>query len=662
MGAFDFFKNDQLIHLIDRIKPLADSGADSVHQRISLDGLSGDAKALAETLNNWLSKVAKNTEKTAAHERQALAVDAVSTNVMIADADYSIVYVNQALSDMLIAAESDIRKDLPQFNARRIVGVNIDIFHKNPAHQRGMLDRLTNTYTTQLTIGGRYFNLIVTPVLNATGQRTGTVVEWKDRTQEVLTQQREQAQAEEAARIARENLTIRIALDSVTTNVMIANTDGIITYLNPALHEMLSRNEAMIRSVLPAFNMKTLLGTNFDVFHKNPAHQRNLLGSLTKPITTGIKVGDLHFRLIASPVSDAQGERLGTVVEWRDRTSEVSIEDEISSIVNAASQGNFERRIREDNKEGFQRSLATNMNALLETTAVGLGDVGHVLSLLAKGDMTQTIEKEYFGLFGEVKNNVNSTIERLRTVIDDVRQNAASLNNAAGEISKTSQSISQGASSQAAGVEEVSASVGEMSDSIRQNTENARVTDQIASKASTEATEGGHAVQETVEAMKAIASKIGIVDDIAYQTNLLALNAAIEAARAGQHGKGFAVVAVEVRKLAERSQVAAQEIGELAGNSVKKAERAGSLLEQMVPAINRTSSLVQEITTASTEQSNSVSQVNMAMGSLNQQTQQNAAASEELAATAEEMTSQTRQLLEAMAFFKTSGHQQGGRY
>ncbi|MCQ8896786.1 methyl-accepting chemotaxis protein [Limnobacter humi] len=653
MGAFDFFKNDQLIHLIDRIKSLPPGSAASATHQIPLDGLNGDAKVLAETLNTWLKTQSTDQQKAAEHERQALAVDAVSTNVMIADANYKIVYVNRALSDMLITAQSDIQKDLPQFDARNIVGVNIDIFHKNPAHQRGMLDRLTSTYTTQLTIGGRYFNLIVTPVLDGTGARTGTVVEWKDRTQEVLTQQREQAQAEAAARIARENLTIRIALDSVTTNVMIANADGIITYLNPALHDMLSRNEAMIRSVLPAFNMKTLLGTNFDVFHKNPAHQRNLLGSLTKPITTAIRVGDLHFRLVASPVSDDQGERLGTVVEWRDRTAEVSIEDEISSIVNAASQGNFDRRIREDDKEGFLRALATNVNTLLQTTSVGLSDVGRVLKLLASGDMTQTIENDYAGLFGEVKNNVNSTIDRLRNVIDDVRQNASSLTNAAREISKTSQSISQGASSQAAGVEEVSASVSEMSDSIRQNTENARVTDQIASKASLEATQGGEAVQDTVEAMNAIASKISIIDDIAYQTNLLALNAAIEAARAGQHGKGFAVVAVEVRKLAERSQVAAQEISNLASSSVKKAERAGTLLEQMVPAINRTSNLVQEITTASTEQSNSVSQVNMAMTSLNQQTQQNAAASEELAATAEEMNGQANQLLEVMAFFRT---------
>jgi methyl-accepting chemotaxis protein len=201
-------------------------------------------------------------------------------------------------------------------------------------------------------------------------------------------------------------------------------------------------------------------------------------------------------------------------------------------------------------------------------------------------------------------------------------------------------------------VEETSASIEQMTASINQNTENAKVTDSMAGKAAKEATEGGAAVGNTVEAMKKIAGKIGIVDDIAYQTNLLALNAAIEAARAGEHGKGFAVVAAEVRKLAERSQVAAQEIGELASSSVSMAEKAGKLLDEIVPSINKTSDLVQEIASASAEQSSGVGQINGAMGQLNQTTQQNASASEELAATSEEMSSQTEHLQNVMSFFK----------
>ena len=195
-----------------------------------------------------------------------------------------------------------------------------------------------------------------------------------------------------------------------------------------------------------------------------------------------------------------------------------------------------------------------------------------------------------------------------------------------------------------------------MTASISQNTENANLTDNMATKAASEAAEGGQAVGKTVEAMKSIASKIGIIDDIAYQTNLLALNAAIEAARAGDHGKGFAVVAAEVRKLAERSQIAAQEIGGLATNSVQQAERAGNLLSEIVPAIQRTSDLVQEIAAASAEQSSGVAQINSAMMPLNQVTQQNASASEQLAATAEEMGAQAEQLQQTMTFFTLVQH------
>jgi methyl-accepting chemotaxis protein len=201
-------------------------------------------------------------------------------------------------------------------------------------------------------------------------------------------------------------------------------------------------------------------------------------------------------------------------------------------------------------------------------------------------------------------------------------------------------------------VEETSASVEQMSASINQNAENAKVTNGMADSAAKQASEGGQAVKETVVAMKSIADKIGIIDDIAYQTNLLALNAAIEAARAGEHGKGFAVVAAEVRKLAERSQVAAQEIGEVAKNSVGLAERAGKLLDEIVPSIGKTSDLVQEIAAASEEQSSGVGQINTAMNQLNQITQQNASSSEELAATAEEMSGQAENLQQLVGFFK----------
>ncbi|MEW5943410.1 MAG: methyl-accepting chemotaxis protein [Pseudomonadota bacterium] len=277
--------------------------------------------------------------------------------------------------------------------------------------------------------------------------------------------------------------------------------------------------------------------------------------------------------------------------------------------------------------------------------------VAEIARRLADGDLAVAVvtkERDHSSLMYAMK----TLVEKLSRVIADVRGATDNISSASEQVSATAQSLSQAASEQAASVEETSASIEQMSASVAQNTENAKVTDGMAAKASKEATEGGEAVKATVAAMKQIADKIGIIDDIAYQTNLLALNAAIEAARAGEHGKGFAVVAAEVRKLAERSQVAAQEIGEVAGSSVELAEKAGRLLDEIVPSINKTSDLVQEITAASEEQSSGVAQINSAMSQLSQTTQQNASSSEELAATAEELSGQAEQLQQVMAFFK----------
>jgi methyl-accepting chemotaxis protein len=327
---------------------------------------------------------------------------------------------------------------------------------------------------------------------------------------------------------------------------------------------------------------------------------------------------------------------------------------EMKDIVAASSKGDFSIKMNLNGKAGYTKELSELLNQLSDTVDTVFKDTIQVSQALEQGDLTQTITRDYQGAFDQVKQSLNNTVGKLSQVISELSSAASNIASASEEVSSTAQSMSQATSEQAASVEETSASIEQMSASINQNTENAKVTDGMATQASGEAAQGGEAVKKTVSAMKSIAGKIGIIDDIAYQTNLLALNAAIEAARAGEHGKGFAVVATEVRKLAERSQVAAQEIGQLASSSVEMAESAGKLLDTIVPSIKKTSDLVQEIAASSEEQSSGLGQINNAMDQLNKITQQNASSSEQLAATSEEMSGQAAQLQDLIAFFTVS--------
>ena len=443
------------------------------------------------------------------------------------------------------------------------------------------------------------------------------------------------------------------ALNKTNANVMIADVDGTIIFLNDTVTAMLRHHEAEIRRSIPSFDLNMVVGSSFDRFHKNPSHQRNLLASLRGTHRVQIQVGPLYFTLAASPIIDKDGTRLGTVIEWEDRTAEVHVEQEVEAVVQAAANGDFSRRIDPEGKEGFFTELSLSMNQLLATSELGLNDIANLMTAFSRGDLTRRIERDYLGLFAKVKDSANSTADNLSRVLKEVSTAADALTGAANQVSATAQSLSQAASEQASSVEETTASIETMSASITQNSDNAKVTDSMATQSAKEADEGGAVVAQTVGAMKQIAAKIHIIDDIAYQTNLLALNAAIEAARAGEHGKGFAVVAAEVRKLAERSQEAAKEISSLAGVSVSTAERAGDLLDKIVPSIRKTSELVQEIAAASSEQNESVTQIGGAMGQLSMVTQQNASASEELAATAQELSGQASKLKGSIAFFKT---------
>lgn len=277
---------------------------------------------------------------------------------------------------------------------------------------------------------------------------------------------------------------------------------------------------------------------------------------------------------------------------------------------------------------------------------------------VARGDLSSRIDVTSKDEVGQLAGALNNMVAKLKEVVENVTGASQNVASGSQQLSASSEEMSQGASEQAAAAEEASSSMEQMAANIRQNADNAMQTERIAVKSSQDAKSGGEAVAETVTAMKDIAEKISIIEEIARQTNLLALNAAIEAARAGEHGKGFAVVASEVRKLAERSQSAAAEISELSSSSVEVAEKAGDMLNQMVPDIQRTAELVQEISAASREQDTGAEQVNKAIQQLDQVIQQNASASEEMASTSEELSSQAEQLKEAISFFILDGGRQ----
>jgi methyl-accepting chemotaxis protein len=330
-----------------------------------------------------------------------------------------------------------------------------------------------------------------------------------------------------------------------------------------------------------------------------------------------------------------------------------TIEDMVR-VLEASARGVLTERIGKDSEGDFRR-LKDAANTTLDQLNVIIDDLVRVLEAAARGDLTERIGSNCQGDFDRLKTASNTTINQLAATITSVLESSRNMVSASEQLSSTAQAISQGASEQAASVEQTSASMEQMSASIAQNNENAKITGDIATRTAKDTVAGGQAVRETVAAMKQIAHKIAIIDDIAYQTNLLALNAAIEAGRAGEHGKGFAVVAAEVRKLAERSQVAAEEISQLATGSVDLAERAGTLLEAIVPSIQKTADLVQEISAASSEQNSGVGQINGAISQISSAVQQNAAASEQLASTSEEVNAQALELEARVGFFTLAG-------
>ncbi|MDO9596773.1 MAG: methyl-accepting chemotaxis protein [Azoarcus sp.] len=461
---------------------------------------------------------------------------------------------------------------------------------------------------------------------------------------------------------------VKNALDGASVNVMIASTDGKIVYANQSVLDMMKRAEPHLREALPSFSADKITGSSIDDFHRNPQHQRKLLAQLKSTYRTEITVAGQVFRLVANPITGQDGASVGTVIEWLDRTAEVAAEDEMTQIVSAAAAGDFTQRMRLDDKSGFFMQLGKGINDLITAADNGLREANVVLGAMADGDLTQRIENDYEGAFGELKDYTNQTVSALTQMIGQIVDTASTVSTAAEQIAKGNQDLSVRTEEQAASLQETASSMEQLTSTVRQNAENAKQAREMAVLASDVAGRGAITVQQMVATMndihhssRKIVDIIGVIDGIAFQTNILALNAAVEAARAGEQGRGFAVVAGEVRSLAQRSAAAAKEIKTLISDSVEKAGHGatlagetGRVINEVVSSVKRVTDVVSEISAASAEQSTGIEQVNTAITNMDEVTQQNAALVEQASAAAESLEEQALSLAESVRVFRIS--------
>lgn len=475
---------------------------------------------------------------------------------------------------------------------------------------------------------------------------------------------REAHEAQEAK--AREVMIIKQALDVSATSVMIADDDLNIVYLNHAADRLMRDTEPDLQKALPRFNASTLMGTNIDIFHKTPSHQRQMLKNLTSTYKTEMSVSGLTFHLAATAIRDTSGKFMGAVVEWQNLTAERMVEQQIDAVIDAAARGDFSRTLDTTNRQGFLRTVSEGLNRLLKTTEVAIEDLSRVFAALAQGDLSQRIERDYEGEFATLKTNANQTVDTLRETMQEILLGAGEISRASHEISSGNADLSARTEAQASSLEETASSMEQMTQVVKQSEQNATRANDNAQSSVSIARRGDETVRNTIAAMREISRAsekisniIGVIDELSFQTNLLALNAAVEAARAGEAGRGFAVVAGEVRHLAQRSASAAKEIKDLIRDSEQKVnegsalvEASGSMLADIVKGIENVGVMMQGILTSAREQSTGIDHVSTAVTQMDSLTQQNAALVEEVSAASESMAEQAQRLNERVSFFR----------
>jgi len=500
-----------------------------------------------------------------------------------------------------------------------------------------------------------WFQGVFNPIVDASGKPFKVVAYLSD-----ITRQRQEALL---------NAAFRGALDRLDANVMCADNDMKIIFVNPAATRMLARAQESFRADLPGFDAGKIMGANLESMTREPAVLRGLIERLTDIVNRQEVIGGRTMKTIMSPMKDDTGRRLGTVLEWFDRTQEVATESELQDVITAVTAGNLDNRISLEGKRDFFLTLSRGINELVEAIATVVVEVRGVVAAANTGDLTRRIETQgKAGLLVQIGSGINDLTSSLSELVSQVKTASAEVSRGADEISQGNTNLSQRTEEQASSLEETASSMEEMTSTVKQNADNAAHASKLGYAARDQAEKGGAVVSKAVAAMvgindasKKIADIISVIDGIAFQTNLLALNAAVEAARAGEQGRGFAVVATEVRNLAGRSAGAAKEIKALIQDTVSKVNegsnlvtQSGTTLGEIVSAVKKVTDIVAEIAAASNEQAAGIDQVNKAVMQLDELTQQNAALVEEASAASQAMAEQARDLNSSMSRYQVN--------